>query len=191
MSNKDSTDQLNSLIASGLAQHLAFAVVYGEITEEHANYKQSCNDRAHTIQKMQPNAWPPLDVKWDTRAENFYLALDGENITNFAKEYPNIEVCSVDTMELHNNLLLGAQRILEPFAEPYKQKTALLIAHLEFGGTVTPPMIRANENGLFFEGGNHRYGWARYRQQKKVPVLVLSKEISTIRSTISSLSTWS
>jgi hypothetical protein len=131
-----------------------------------------------------------VDIKWDISAENYFLALDGVSPAEFARDFSSVEIVGVDIEDLHVNLMPISQRLKDPLTKHYKLKTAGLVAHLESGGIVTPAFVRHVEGGLCFAGGNHRFGWARYRQQGRVPILVVSDEIVAIRANLVTFSSW-
>ena len=134
--------RLNRMIAEGLAQHLAFAVLNEEMTEADAREQQARNERARKLFKTARAKWPEIDVSWDTSPDNFHRSLDGAKAAEFARDFPDVEVVAVDIEDLHADLMQASQRVKDPVAKEYKAKTAGLVAHLERGGAVTPPACR-------------------------------------------------
>lgn len=182
---------LNGLLREGIAQHLAFSVVEGKMTEAEARRQQKLANRSREIELLSNEEWPGLDVVWDLNPEHFHLALDQSTAAAFAEAFPSIEVAGVDIEELHRNLLRGSQRIAPPFDPLYRSKTGRLVAHLEAGGKATPPLVRRVETGVCLAGGNHRFGWARHRSQGKIPILIVVEERLALADRLTTLAPWS
>lgn len=168
--------RVNALLTGGMKKHLAFAVVGGTITEEDAWTAQRRAARGKQLASIKPSAWPNFDIAWDTNPFQFHLALDGMTADKFAVLFTQIEVVGVESQELCANLVQASTRLAGPFSRRYKWKSAGIVAHLEDGGRLTPPLIRYNDEDVLIAGGNHRFGLARHKQMEKICVLILKAE---------------
>lgn len=170
-------ERLNELITRGYPFYLAMQIIENEISIEEANRILIINKRGEQLRKTRRSKWPDIDVKWDINPLNYHFSMDDyRNIDLFVKDYPDIIIAYADIDDLHKNFIKGSKRISEPFNTNYISKTAKLVAYLELGEKVTPPLIFPCHNKLLIAGGNHRFGWARYRKQKRIPILIKKNE---------------
>ncbi|NKL23651.1 hypothetical protein [Rhizobium leguminosarum] len=181
---------LNRLLGEGFSKHLAMEVASGEMTEQEALDERECDSRATDLRGMPPSEWPQIDVTWDTEPKNFHKSLDGEKPVKFSDRLSRLELVGVDIEELHEILVRHSQRTQGPFASQYLFQTAGIVAFLETGRGVTPPLIRCVENVTFIEGGNNRFALARYRRQGTIPILIERDERRALEERLPSLKAW-
>lgn len=171
--NEETVSRANDLSSKGMLGYLAHHVAFDGMDEDEAWRKNNTIKRGWEIEELEDQMWPALDVDWDEEECNFYLAMDTSTETEFKSEFGDIKVLNVNLMHLHDRLGYGSTRgEVLPFAEEYRGKTAMLLAHLESGGKVTPPIVVVSCDQLVIAGGNHRFGWAKYRKQSNIPILV-------------------
>lgn len=143
------------------------------MSEDEAWHEWRVMNRAWEIEKMKAADRPKADVEWDYDPSHYYLAVDGVSHQRFYEAYGDLEIFDVNLRKLHSKLSYGSRRGNRgSFYEDYIGKTCKLLAHLESGGKVTPPLVVASCDQLVIAGGHHRFGWAKYRKQVTIPILV-------------------
>lgn len=175
---------LNQLIQEGLLLHLAQSVIDGSISREDAFIKQRLINRSYEISDLPDEEWPLIDVAWNTNPELFYLSMDDYCFESFISTYPDLLVVKAEINEMHSNFLTGSKRVQPPFHENYRSKTSRLIAYLETGASVTPPLILHKHHSIYIAGGNHRFGWAKYRKQGTIPILIRKEDAVKIQQLV-------
>jgi hypothetical protein len=137
-------------------------------------------DKAAELQKIEKSRWPNPDSSWDVEAANWYMSMDDHDPPSFAKAFPNLELVWVGLHALIDKLADGSRRLQDPFHERYRTKTAGLVVHLEDGGQVSPPLVIEGGGKLHVVGGNHRLGWAQFKEESLVPILIRGSDRSAI-----------
>lgn len=180
-------ERFNRLTAAGIAARTALDVLDGKLTEADALADVRRRTAATALLKLREADRPQPDLAWDLSQANWHRALDHCEAADFAQHYPVAAVVSVAVDDLIANLAEAAQRRTGPWSKAYRHKTAGLVAHLEAGGQVSPPMVVVTSAGLAMAGGYHRLGWAQFRGARMLPLLVSRQELQTIRSRLATL----
>lgn len=118
----ESVERLNGLIAVGLTQYLALAVLRGEMDADEAREQQACNERSWKLRKMPKSKWPAIDVAWDVSPHSFHFALDAVKPADFEAAFALVEVVGVHIEDLHANLLPASQRVRPRFQRFINQR---------------------------------------------------------------------
>ena len=164
----------------GLSMQAALRVAQGEIGLDEAVANQHRLRRGMAIFHLPDDQWPRVALHWDMEPAHFYRSMDDHDAESFACTFPDAEIGWVESDLLHAALVDTSRRIGTPFSERYRNKTATLFAHLESGGSVTPPAIVPQAKGLSVRGGNHRLGLARHLQVAMVPILYCAADRDAI-----------
>lgn len=180
-------ERFNRLIAAGILAPTALDVLAGKVSEVEALADVRRRTAATALLKLKVADRPQPDLAWDLGRANWHRALDHCEAAAFAQHYPDAAVVSVVVDDLVANLAETAQRRTGPWSKAYRHKTGGLVAHLEAGGLVTPPMVVVTSAGLAMAGGYRRLGWAQFRGARMLPVLVSRQELQTIQSRLATL----
>lgn len=180
-------ERLNTLLQSGMARHLAFAVIAGQADEDEAWAEHAVNMRGYQLAALPSKGWPAPPLAWDVDPARWHLAMDGMKADAFIEAYPDVGMYQIDRAELQAVLATIAQRIADPLSESYRSKTARLVAHLESGGHVTPSFVVYTKAGWAFAGGNHRFGWASHLALSQLPILARKGEVAQLAAVAPSL----
>lgn len=164
----------------GLSMQAALRVAQGDIGLDEAIANQRRLRRGTAIFHLPDDQWPRVALHWDLEPAHFYRSMDYHDAESFARTFPDIEIGWVESDLFHAVLVDNSRRIGTPFSERYRNKTAALVAHLESGGSVTPPVIVSQAKGLSVRGGNHRLGLARHLQVAMVPILFCAADRDAI-----------
>lgn len=126
------------------------------------------------LQRISHDKWPTPDLDWDLDAANFHRSMDIHSAEAFAQDFGEVGLYWVEVEDLVSALASTAKRASSPFDEAYRDKTRRLIAHLERGGKVSPPLIHwdAGLDGLCLAGGYHRANWALHIKAGVIPILI-------------------
>ena len=132
--------------------------------------------------------WPTFKVQWDYKLESQRFAWDNDwdGLTGFLQDYPEgVKLFEVDLANLDSKLLRSSLQTKDEFWEvECTDKKAKIIFEWNEGKRLTPPLIVPCDDGLHLVvgGGNHRLAVARAHGERCVPILVLPKDVSMIRT---------
>jgi len=172
-------DYFNRLIADGVPASTALDVLLGKTTEAAAVEDARRRRAATAILALRARDRPRPPLVWDLSSAYWHRSLDNCDAAAFAAAYSDVAVFSVCRRELVEALSPYARRKSGPWSKLYRSKTAGLVAHLQAGGEVTPPLVIEGRDGLALAGGYHRLGWAHYCKIVRMPVL-LSRTIEPL-----------
>jgi hypothetical protein len=172
--------RFNSLTAAGILPMTARDVLSGKISEAEALEAAGHRRAAGAVLAQAPADRPRPSLAWDLGANNWFRSMDGCDPVTFAAGFPQLGIFSVDRHELMAALSPHTRRRSGPWSEPYRSKTAGLVAYLVSGGKVTPPHIILVSDGLALAGGHHRLGWAHFRRVRKLPILLARKDLPAV-----------
>jgi hypothetical protein len=161
-------------------------VLGGKATEAEILDRRDLNAAEEVLRKTKRAAWPSPDIVWDLEPLNFHRSMDGMSAAEFATEFGDLETLWVEVDDLEAAFAPAAKRTGGPFDRPYLTKTRRLIAHLQRGGEVSPPLLHVQSGlaGLALAGGYHRTHWARHTGAGAIPVLVRKVHLDVVLSKI-------
>lgn len=162
----------------------ALAIALGKTTLTDVRARTERQRRGSEIFALADAEWPDVALRWDLDAAQFHHSLDGEDAASFSALFPDAEASWVDASALCDCLVDISRRRESPFAPRYRSKTAELVAHLESGGKISPPLIRHDPQGLFVAGGNHRLALALHRGDPELPILVCRTQRAAIETLV-------
>lgn len=127
--------------------------------------------------KSLPSTWSEVQFNWDLCAEAQRFALDGESKEKFSKVYPvgfilgYVNTKKFDRYLCHYNRRRGLREL---WRVGDKGKLARLLAYLEDGLPITPPLVglMPDKKQFLLIGGNHRYTVAKFSGLKTIPIYV-------------------
>ncbi|MBS0363234.1 MAG: hypothetical protein JSR98_17800 [Proteobacteria bacterium] len=180
-------DRFNQLTAAGVPPSSALDVLSGKTSEAEALATARQRKSAAVILALAPKDRPRPSLAWDLSPANWHRALDGCDPTEFGSLYADVAVFSVGRRDLLAAFSPYARRKAGPWSERYRSKTARLVAHLDAGGRVTPPLVTQVPQGLALAGGYHRLGWAHYRRIGLMPILLSRALAPTVARLVPSL----
>ena len=104
--------------------------------------------------------------------------MDGMRHDEFLDLFGDVVLISINTDSLRRNLRPNSRRPDAPNSEEYVAKSSELVAYLESGGKVSPPILTKEKDGIHIAGGNHRIGWAMHVGQPCIPALVRKSDLN-------------
>lgn len=126
--------------------------------------------------------WPPLIFNWDLSPASQRHALDGVSQAQFETSFPNGLVSAwVDLVDFDKHLCQLSRRNgdAEVWGLGDKFKLARLIAYLQRGLPITPPMVAVTTTNEFhLQGGNHRYVAAKASGVQSLPIYLEQKNFA-------------
>ena len=167
------------------------AEINGISLEEHQeDMKQTKRHmkRGQQFRRLPPDKWPKLIFNWDLTLEAQRFALDGSKPKEFLEQYPNgFLLGRVATAEFDKVLSNYNRR--NDLAELWECGSELtlccMLAYLEEGLPITPPLVSVTEYGdLCLLGGNHRYTAAKFSGETSLPIYATSDQRPRIQSLI-------
>ncbi len=163
--------------------HQVLAVLSGKSTEAEIVERRVLDAAEAHLRMIAQDQWPAPDLDWDLDPANFHRSLDGASAGTFGQDFGDAEVHWVEVKDLEAALASTARRTGSPFDQAYLSKTRRLIAHLNRGGKVSPPLIHwdAGLDGLALAGGYHRMNWALHIQAGTIPVLIRARHLELVK----------
>lgn len=166
-------DEQDALAALPLLDQLA--VHEKKLTLEEALAKKALANRAWEIRKLSADQRPIVSMVWDLNPTQWHRAMDDHTAASLQKQFPALGGYWVELNELDQYLADISRRKDGPFSERYISRTTGIIAHLENGGILSPPLLVEGADGLAVVGGNHRLDMARHYGDDEVPILIEAK----------------
>ncbi len=168
----------------------ALAEIEGVSLDVHraeATEKKKLRERGVQLCGLPPSDWPSINFNWDlSRASQHYI-YDGLNPSDFAKSHPDgfrlgyVGVCEFDLKLSKNNYRAD---LTELWGVGVKEKLCYVLAHLEAGLPITPPLVLVTNGEFHLVGGNHRYTAAKFSGQKCIPIYVEHGMESTVENLV-------
>jgi hypothetical protein len=127
------------------------------------------------LTKLPPTQWPALIFDWDCSLAAQHYVYDGSAPKDFAARHADGLVLGVASIaEIDSRLCKHNRRddLDELWACGDASKLSFLLAYLQEGLPITPPLVSVANNELCIAGGNHRYTAAKFSGQKLIPIYV-------------------
>lgn len=136
---------------------------------------RALRERGEAFRDLPPTQWPPLQFNWDLSPPGQRFALDGIKPGEFAAAYPLgltlgfLQLADLDAALCHFN---RRNDLVELWECGFASELCAVIAYLEAGRPITPPLVAPVNGELCFHGGNHRYAAAKFSGQTQIPIYV-------------------
>lgn len=140
-------------------------------------------ERGEAFRNRPPDEWPALHFQWDLRPDAQRFALDGVKVADFAEHYPSgfvlghVELAAFDAVLCHFN---KRNDLVELWECGFAAKLCSVIAYVEAGRPLTPPLVGVANGELCFQGGNHRYTAAKFSGQTQLPIYVRPEDRAAV-----------
>ena len=167
----------------GWTPHQILAVMTGKSTEAEVVDRRELDAAEARLRQTGQDQWPTPDLDWDLDPANFHRSMDTYTAEAFAEDFGDVGLYWIEVEGLVGALASTARRTGSPFDQAYLSKTRRLIAHLDRGGKVTPPLIHwdAGLDGLALAGGYHRTNWALHTKAGVIPVLIRAAHFEMVK----------
>ncbi|WP_368865374.1 transcriptional regulator [Stenotrophomonas maltophilia] len=149
--------------------------------------KEKIRARGAKFRNVPPTEWPPLVFNWDISEASRCYVYDGVEPSEFSQLHPSglalgyVDVVALDRVLCHSNRRDGLEELWKCGD---KQKLCDVIAYLEAGLPITPPLVAVAINELCLTGGNHRYTAAKFSGELHIPIYVQHENVSAVESLV-------
>jgi hypothetical protein len=168
----------------------ALAELEGTSLEEHRReeaHKAMIRARGENFRLRPPSEWPQLAFNWDLSQGSQYYVYDACKYEEFARLHSDgLALGYVDLSEFDARLCHFNRRhnLDELWKRGNASKLCYVLAHLEAGLPITPPLVSVVPEGLCFAGGNHRYSAAKFSGEMLLPIYVESANVKAVQALV-------
>jgi|688.fasta_scaffold1131354_1 hypothetical protein len=168
----------------------ALASLKGISVDEYRREKEFKNEirtRGESFRNKPPSEWPKLTFNWDyTKAAQCHV-YDGMSIDKFDQYYPEgLMAGTVNLTEFDIRLTRFNRRddINDLWKLGNPSKLCYVLAYLEKGLPITPPLVSVANEELCLSGGNHRYAAAKFSGQMQLPIYVVHADLKLVETLV-------